>query len=280
MDNLNFNKWLADLKNDFPELIKTVKQTIQGNKHLPNLQSFLYWFIDRDKGFYKYFIESASRYTPKDKIRWMPLADYSKAYDYLIKEVDKKLNNYSLSEKKVFSKILADFFNEEKTKEDDNYLGWAFSTFLDFYDFDGFVYGLKTLAEYYDIYSVSINDNAPSTPQQAEPEPAKTLINSLPKYTAKEFALAYIFDKHAKKELPPTNPIEGGLAKKIIKEEKPEDCPQQPDTFYRAVKKVLEYDLNNEKDLKYISNRWLDAVKKLSKDWQQTEQYLKDKDLI
>ena len=53
-----------------------------------------------------------------------------------------------------------------------------------------------------------------------------------------------------------------------------------PDTFYRAVKKVLNYDLNKPTDLLNISKDWLNAVRNLSPDWKTTEQYLKNKELI
>ena len=55
---------------------------------------------------------------------------------------------------------------------------------------------------------------------------------------------------------------------------------EKPDTFYRAVKDIMKYDLNNPTELQYISNDWYDAVKKLSSNWELTKQYLRTKDII
>ena len=102
------------------------------------------------------------------------------------------------------------------------------------------------------------------------------------KYGAKEYALTYIFDLYAIGQQVPINRIEGSLDVKKIKQ----DVSKFPmydkalDTFYRAVKSVLEYDLSKPTDLQNISKDWLNAVRNLSTNWVITEQYLKDKNLI
>jgi len=102
------------------------------------------------------------------------------------------------------------------------------------------------------------------------------------KYGAKEYALTYIFDLYAIGKQVPINRIEGSFDAKKIKQDasKFPTYDKAPDTFYRAVKSVLEYDLNKPTDLKNISKDWLNAVRNLSTNWAKTEQYLKDKKLI
>ncbi len=100
------------------------------------------------------------------------------------------------------------------------------------------------------------------------------------KYSANEQALAYIFDLFANGVTVPTNRIEGGLSKKKLLEIGREKGFGKPDTFYRAVKLVLGYDLNRVSNLLSISKDWMGAVKKMSKDWEATERYLRDKGLI
>lgn len=102
-------------------------------------------------------------------------------------------------------------------------------------------------------------------------------------FTTKEKALAYIFDLYANGKQIPTNPTEGGYAKKEIQLKGHELFGSDPekDTFYRSVKTISEkkYDLNKEADLRQISLRWLEAVRHLSKDWPKVEEYLKGKGL-
>lgn len=102
------------------------------------------------------------------------------------------------------------------------------------------------------------------------------------KYKADEYALAYIFDLYANNQQVPINRIEGGFNAKKIKEDSSKfpDYDKTPDAFYRAVKKVLGYDLNKPADLQNISKDWLNAVCKLSNNWVTTRKYLKDKNLI
>jgi hypothetical protein len=102
------------------------------------------------------------------------------------------------------------------------------------------------------------------------------------KYSANEYALAYIFDLWANNKQVPINRTEGSFSAKQIKDDVSRfpNFDKAPDSFYRAVKKVLTFDLNKPNDLLNISNDWLNAVCYLSPNWKTTEQYLKDKNLI
>lgn len=127
---------------------------------------------------------------------------------------------------------------------------------------------------------------SPPTIQQQpniEPLPPQPIDEQKPiKYGAKEYALTYIFDLYATGKQVPINRIEGSFDAKKIKQDVSEFpmYDKAPDTFYRAVKSVLEYDLNKPTDLQNISKDWLNAVRNLSTNWVITERYLKDKNLI
>ncbi len=113
--------------------------------------------------------------------------------------------------------------------------------------------------------------------------PPQPIVKQKPiKYGANEYALTYIFDLYAIGQQVPINRIEGSFDAKKIKQDasKFPMYDKAPDTFYRAVKSVLEYDLNKPTDLQNISKDWLNAVRNLSTNWVITEQYLKDKNLI
>ena len=113
--------------------------------------------------------------------------------------------------------------------------------------------------------------------------PPQPIVKQKPiKYGAKEYALTYIFDLYAIGQQVPINRIEGSFDAKKIKQDasKFPMYDKAPDTFYRAVKSVLEYDLSKPTDLQNISKDWLNAVRNLSTNWVITEQYLKDKNLI
>lgn len=125
-------------------------------------------------------------------------------------------------------------------------------------------------------YSITDILKAPALP----PQP---IVKQKPiKYGANEYALTYIFDLYAIGQQVPINRIEGSFDAKKIKQDasKFPMYDKAPDTFYRAVKFVLEYDLNKPTDLQNISKDWLNAVRNLSTNWVITEQYLKDKNLI
>ena len=113
--------------------------------------------------------------------------------------------------------------------------------------------------------------------------PPQPIVKQKPiKYGANEYALTYIFDLYAIGQQVPINRIEGSFDAKKIKQDasKFPMYDKAPDTFYRAVKSVLKYDLNKPTDLQNISKDWLNAVRNLSTNWVITEQYLKDKNLI
>jgi len=125
-------------------------------------------------------------------------------------------------------------------------------------------------------YSITDILKAPALP----PQP---IVKQKPiKYGANEYALTYIFDLYAIGQQVPINRIEGSFDAKKIKQDasKFPMYDKAPDTFYRAVKSVLEYDLNKPTDLQNISKDWLNAVRNLSTNWVITERYLKDKNLI
>ncbi|CAA7195871.1 hypothetical protein [Chryseobacterium potabilaquae] len=115
-------------------------------------------------------------------------------------------------------------------------------------------------------------------PQSQNTEKEVKKISEI-KYTAKEYALAYIFDLWAKGEQIPLNRVEGGLNKKEL-HEIGENIPTiKKDTFYRAVKLLTSYDLNKQKQLQSISKDWQNAVQKLSNNWAETKEYLVTKEL-
>jgi hypothetical protein len=113
--------------------------------------------------------------------------------------------------------------------------------------------------------------------------PPQPIVKEKPiRYRAKEYALTYIFDLYATGQRVPIDRIEGCFDAKKIKDDvsKFPTYDKAPDTFYRAVKSVLEYDLNKSTDLQNISKDWFNAVRNLSTNWVKTEQYLKNKNLI
>lgn len=100
------------------------------------------------------------------------------------------------------------------------------------------------------------------------------------KFTAKEYALTYIFDLWAIGKQIPINRVEGGYRKKelyLIGETIP---GIKPNTFYNAVKEVAKNNLNSRVLLQNISKDWYNAVRTLSKHWEVTEEYLRTIGLI
>lgn len=124
-------------------------------------------------------------------------------------------------------------------------------------------------------YILDITSPNPKTEAKTELECPKSFI-------ANEYALAYIFDLFASGKLIPVNRTDGGYNKKELIKQGFElyQFDENKDTFYRAVKHVASFDLNNQQHLKNISQSWIEAVKFLSKDWNETEKYLKEKELI
>jgi hypothetical protein len=118
-----------------------------------------------------------------------------------------------------------------------------------------------------------------SSIQQAEEKSEKNFPTKL---IQNEYAIAYIFDMLASDQFVPTNPTEGGYNKKELIRIGYEryQLDRNKDSFYRAVKYVLTFDLNKKTDLLSISQRWVEVLKALSKHWDTTEQYLILKNLI
>ncbi|ROI14619.1 hypothetical protein [Epilithonimonas hominis] len=141
------------------------------------------------------------------------------------------------------------------------------------------------LIEYEKLYDMANHKNYSDTivkeqNQKAESIPAPQQEQPI-KFTAKEYALAYIFDLYANGRQIPINRIEGSLSKKEI-EQYGKDNIQfiKPDTFYNAVKDLNKnYNVSIIKDLQNISQDWLNAVKSLAKDWKKTKAYLTEKEL-
>lgn len=102
-------------------------------------------------------------------------------------------------------------------------------------------------------------------------------------FTAKEYALAYIFDLYSKGKQVPTNRTDdAGLDAKYLKSIGSEKTKNnhKGDTFYRAVKDVITYDLNNEKSLKQISTGWLSAILNISDNNTEIIEYLDKQHLM
>lgn len=127
------------------------------------------------------------------------------------------------------------------------------------------------LKQYYDWLKSSIS----ITPQTKINEPSPT------HYKADEYALTYIFDLYASKKELPANRVDGGLDAKQIKEDSGRfpTFQKKPDTFYRAVLRVVTFNLSSEVFLRQISKDWYNAVRDLSSNWDITYQYLKEKNL-
>lgn len=137
------------------------------------------------------------------------------------------------------------------------------------------VFGAKAIKKEESIPEPQLiaNQKSESIPAPQQEQPIK--------FTAKEYALAYIFDLYANGRQIPINRIEGSLSKKEI-EQYGKDNIQfiKPNTFYSAVKDLNKnYNVSIIKDLQNISQDWLNAVKSLAKDWKKTKAYLTAKEL-
>lgn len=118
-------------------------------------------------------------------------------------------------------------------------------------------------------------DNSQPKKNEEKQEPPKTR-----KYTANEYALAYIFDLNVKGESIPTNRVEGGLAKNEIEQIGESEYKLKGDTFYRAVRKVKEFDLNSKTHLENISKDWYNAIMQISNNDKDLKEFLIKKQLI
>jgi hypothetical protein len=100
-------------------------------------------------------------------------------------------------------------------------------------------------------------------------------------YTAKEYALAYLFDLDVQGKHIPIRINDATFDKEEIQNQARErNFPKKADSFYRAVLLINDkFDRNNPNDLSNISRRWKESVKELSMDWSKLETYLKSKKL-
>lgn len=105
--------------------------------------------------------------------------------------------------------------------------------------------------------------------------------NSVLKYSAKEYALAYIFDLYSKGQQIPINRKEATLDAKYLKSigEDKTKGNFKGDTFYRAVKEVNKYNLNSINELNMISNGWKNAVLSILKNDNEVKKYFSNKNL-
>ena len=99
------------------------------------------------------------------------------------------------------------------------------------------------------------------------------------KYICKEIALAYILEIYATGKTTPKAPQ--GNAKKVLENIGESEFNVKGDSFYRAVKDILNvYDVNIEDDLNQISKNWYNAIKEIStkrNKWDIINEYLKTK---
>jgi len=144
--------------------------------------------------------------------------------------------------------------------------------------YSAFIASVWELAEIHPKLFASFDKCEHSTP----PQQTETKTEQPKKFIANEFALAYIFDLFATGKQIPINRTEGGYNKKELIEKGVElyQFDKKKDTFYRAVKHVASFDLNNKQYLEQISKNWVEAVSELSKDWCKTKEYLIEKELI
>lgn len=146
--------------------------------------------------------------------------------------------------------------------------------------YSAFIASVWELAEIHPKLFASFDKCEHSTPPQ-QPE-TETEQETPKKFKANEYALAYIFDLYATGKQIPENITEGGYNKKELMKKGVElyQYGKNKDTFYRAVKHVVTFDLNNKQYLEQISKRWVESVRELSKDWSKTKEYLIEKKLI
>lgn len=222
--------------------------------------------------------------------------DYSKGfkdgYRNFEDDIKKRLNSYSKQED-FFDKIFEFVTNNDSWKNACKFTSDGKSNLINGYD-----EGLR-IGKFYKAWQfVFLNDkhfkplfDVVKTEKNRAIEDLPNLINSnlnfdlnetnIPerKFIAKEYALAYIFDLWANGEQIPQNRVEGGLNKKALHKIGENISTIKNDTFYRAVKLLASYDLNNYNQLQSISKDWQNAVRKLSNNWIVTKQYLMQKQL-
>ncbi len=186
-----------------------------------------------------------------------------------------------IDEVKIFSenavkdfkhKLMLSFKNENYKTKTVGFMPTNYNYVLGLIEYEK-LYDMANHKNYSDTIVKEQNQKAESIPAPQQEQPIK--------FTAKEYALAYIFDLYANGRQIPINRIEGSLSKKEI-EQYGKDNIQfiKPDTFYNAVKDLNKnYNVSIIKDLQNISQDWLNAVKSLAKDWKKTKAYLTEKEL-
>lgn len=99
------------------------------------------------------------------------------------------------------------------------------------------------------------------------------------KFTAKEFALAYLFDLDLEGKQVPINRVEGTMSKKELFEvsKQRKHYNLTPDSFYKAVRGIVKYDRNNSVQLQQISSGWYQAVLVLSHHKEELQKHLDSK---
>ena len=103
-------------------------------------------------------------------------------------------------------------------------------------------------------------------------------IQSTKKYTAKEVALSYILETYSKSERLPINRVDGGYDQKRIYKIG-EAKGWKGNTFMKAVRDVVKYDINKESELQKISKDWYDAAIELSENPELIKTYLQQRGL-
>lgn len=103
-------------------------------------------------------------------------------------------------------------------------------------------------------------------------------IQSTKKYTAKEVALSYILETYSKGERLPINRVDGGYDQQRIYKIG-EAKGWKGNTFMKAVRDVVKFDINKESELQKISKDWYDAVIELSENPELIKTYLQQKGL-
>lgn len=98
-------------------------------------------------------------------------------------------------------------------------------------------------------------------------------------FTANEKALSYIFDLYAAGMQVPMN-RDNTLKAREIEQIGQKQYNEKPNTFIKAVRYILNHDLNNENHLQNISLEWKAAVFSLSKNSEELTQYLNSKNLV
>ncbi len=103
-------------------------------------------------------------------------------------------------------------------------------------------------------------------------------IQSTKKYTAKEVALSYILETYSKCERLPINRVDGGYDQKRIYKIG-EAKGLKGNTFMKAIRDVVKFDINKESELQKISKDWYDAAIELSENPELIKTYLQQKGL-